>query len=207
MRAHQFPRRGGRRVLAGVGAFEQRVERALDERLCLLLVEHRHLGINGELVKVRAHQFEAETVQGRNPRRVDQRELIFELLRQLARSIAIRLLLNAFEFLAERGANPLPHLGRGGNRVGHQQHVFERGAVADERQATFDQCARLARAGASDHQHVAARADRFGLGMRRRVHDFLFPEVLPPTTASVGFGGGRRTRYSSVHGSKRQIGR
>ena len=136
------------------------------EQTGLFLGQHRQLGIEAEFVKMFADQLEAETVQGRNTRRIDQRELF-------GQPGVVRVRARLFLQLV---AHPLPHLG--GRRLGErdhqdaiQRHRLRR--VAHARQTPLHQCARLACARPGNDQHIAVPFNRAPLAVSESAHVFF----------------------------------
>ena len=136
------------------------------EQTGLFLGQHRQLGIEAEFVKMFADQLEAETVQGRNTRRIDQRELFGQ---PGVVQVRTRLFLQLV-------AQPLPHFGR--RRLSERDHqdAIKRHwlrRVAHAGQTPLHQRARLACSRTGNNQHIAVLFNRAPLAVSEGAHVFF----------------------------------
>ena len=153
---------GAVRMAAGVVLFEQRGEAVAGERAGLAFVENDKLRVNREVMEVLADKPEAEAVQRGDLSGVEECELFRKDV-----GVTNRCLLQlVLQCLPQSGA----HLGGGGLSEGDEQQPVEGYAIAQQLQASLDECARLTGARTRDDKHVAARGDGRLLGEGEGAH-------------------------------------
>ncbi len=154
---NQLLDRFSRFIFSGVVDLHFLFEGLVGQEPRFALVEHGGLRVEAEFVKMFAHELEAKAMQRADMRTIEEREL----------RGPVRFVRLAANFFLNPFAEPLTHFSRGSLGEGDNEQFVERGAFAGQAvEATLDERARFARAGAGHDQHVTARRD--GAALRRR---------------------------------------
>lgn len=159
--ADEFAHGAGSFVAAGVMLFEQIIQRRALQRSGLGFIKDVELRVEAQFVEMFARELQTEAVQRADVRGIQQGELLREPFVVRLRGLALQ----------QFGAQPLTHFRGGGFGERHHQDVFHRNVrLENQAQAARDECMRLARARAGDHEQIARAIDGSGLLWREVAH-------------------------------------